>query len=185
MINAGAQAFTTLVVTDRKVREVSDPTRLRLDTADLADGSGWQVKSTESTDEFTRDGITIEVQYSSTDDIDSFVKRGPNHEYEVTDHKTMGKVSLLRLWLTGQAFTSSPRPAPKKSRTPDFTQHPGDWTREHLAEFPFTGSRRRASAPHRARPRAPPLVSSLGAGRPANNPRHGRRSSLPQRTEGI
>lgn len=73
-----------------------DGTGFRLDTADLADGSGWRVKSKDHTDLFTKDRITIEVQYSSNDDIETIVRRGPTGEFETVDHGHSGNLDLLR-----------------------------------------------------------------------------------------
>jgi hypothetical protein len=58
--------------------------------------------STGSSDQFIRDGVTIEVAHSPKDFIRDIVKHGPNNERVVVEHKTVGKVDLLRLWLTGQ-----------------------------------------------------------------------------------
>lgn len=82
---------------------MADPAGIRLDTADLADGSGWRVTSTDHTDEFSRDGVRITVHYTAGDDIDGAVKRGPDGELEVIEHTTAGKLDVIRFWLTGRS----------------------------------------------------------------------------------
>jgi hypothetical protein len=54
---------------------LSEKAGVRLDTVDIADGDGWQVKSTHEVDVFTKSGVTIEVRYSISDDIVSAAKR--------------------------------------------------------------------------------------------------------------
>ncbi|MBS9534337.1 hypothetical protein KIH27_12150, partial [Mycobacterium sp. M1] len=79
-----------------------DLTGIRLDTADLADGSGWRVASTNLADEFSRDGVSIEVSYTAGDDVVGAVKRGPDDQPEVVDVTTVDKHDLIRFWLTGR-----------------------------------------------------------------------------------
>ncbi len=44
---------------------MAEGTGARLDTVDIADGSGWQVDSTDEADIFTKGAVTIEVRYSA------------------------------------------------------------------------------------------------------------------------
>jgi hypothetical protein len=83
-------------------REVADATAVRLDTADTALEFGWDVESTRQRDEFSRDGMTIAVEYSPEDDISGIARWGTNREREVFGHDSFGKVERLRTWLAGR-----------------------------------------------------------------------------------
>ncbi len=50
------------------IEEVSlaEKTGVRLDTVDIADGSGWQVDSTHELDVFAKGAVTIEVRYGES-----------------------------------------------------------------------------------------------------------------------
>lgn len=107
---------------------MAEATRIRLDIADLAAASGWEVRSTDVTDEFVRGSVSIQVQYSPDDEIDDLAKFGPGQEQEAVDDIDARTVVLLRHWLTGQSVThpgsgSATRPA-------DFARSGDGWTRE-------------------------------------------------------
>lgn len=77
-------------------------TGTRLDTVDLADGFGWQVKSTDKADVFTKGAVTIEVRYSASDDIENALKRSASGHFDAVGQHTAAKVDQLRSWLTGR-----------------------------------------------------------------------------------
>lgn len=113
---------------------MAEGTTFRLDTADLAIEFGWHVESTRHADEFNRDGVTIAVQYSPDDDISSLARWGTNREYEVLGHDSAGKHDRLRIWLAGRVpTTAKPATQPSNPRV-DFSQKPGDWTRDEFIE---------------------------------------------------
>jgi len=53
---------------------VADATTFRLDTADIAIEAGWQLESMSRIDEFSKDGVTVMVQYAADDEIDSLTR---------------------------------------------------------------------------------------------------------------
>jgi hypothetical protein len=55
----------------------------------------------DSGDQFIRGEITIDAEYSPKDFVRRIVKHGPNNEYVCIEHNTVGKIDLLRTWLTG------------------------------------------------------------------------------------
>ena len=113
---------------------MADAITFRLDTADVALESGWHVESTRHTDEFNRDGVSIAVQYTPDDDISSIARWGTNREYEVFGHDSAGKHDRLRIWLAGRVPTAAkPAALPKKTYL-NFSQKPGDWTRDEFIE---------------------------------------------------
>jgi hypothetical protein len=81
---------------------LAEGTGARLDTVDIADGSGWQVESTDEADVFTKGAVTIEVHYSANDDIASAVKRSARDDLEEIGEHAAAKVDQLRSWLTGR-----------------------------------------------------------------------------------
>jgi hypothetical protein len=82
-----------------------EATRIRLDNVDLAVGEGWQVDSTTQADVFARGGVVIEVQYTTSDDIDDMVKTGAIGVREPVVHERVEPVEVLRTWLTGRSHT--------------------------------------------------------------------------------
>lgn len=100
----------------------------RLDTVDIADGSGWHVDSTHELEVFTKGAVTIEVRYSANDDIESAVKRGSDDE--AIGPGTPDAVERLRSWLTGRPYVGAPPVQPADGSRADFTTEPGGWTRE-------------------------------------------------------
>ncbi|WP_231748647.1 hypothetical protein [Mycobacterium sp. M26] len=108
-------------------------TTLRLDTAELAMEFGWYVESSDHTDEFSRADVTITAHYSAADEIDSAVKKGPGVQFEDMEHRTFGRVELLRYWLTGRPAESTVAPAGSASKIPPhLSPKPGDWTRDEF-----------------------------------------------------
>jgi hypothetical protein len=83
---------------------LADGTGARLDTVDIADGSGWQVDSTHEADVFTKGAVTIEVRYSTNDDIESAVKRSASDNFDTIGEDAAAKVDQLRSWLTGRPY---------------------------------------------------------------------------------
>lgn len=82
---------------------MADGTRYRLDTVDMALGSGWSLHDdAEGADLFARDGSTVEVSYGADDDVEHAVRRGPNGECETLDRSAIGQLEDVRFWLTGQ-----------------------------------------------------------------------------------
>lgn len=73
--------------------ELTDAATFRLDTVDIALGSGWQVESMRHTDEFNREEVTITVQYSSDDHISSIARWCPDREGEVFYQDSAGKTT--------------------------------------------------------------------------------------------
>ncbi|MFV8315705.1 DUF4268 domain-containing protein [Mycobacterium sp. 23] len=122
---------------------MAEGTGARLDTVDIADGSGWQVNSMRELDVFTKGAVTIEVRYSGSDDVESAVKRSASGDLDIVGEHTAGKVDQLRSWLTGRndyrehaAAVITPGPAIERSqlysefwrqfRNRVATEHP-DW----------------------------------------------------------
>lgn len=111
---------------------MTDPTTLRLDTIDLAVEFGWEVEVILRMDEFTKEQVTIQVQYSSDDAITSITRTRPNRAEEGFADDSPGKNDRLRAWLMGRApaaAKSAVRPAQTRV---DFSQRPGDWTRDEF-----------------------------------------------------
>ncbi len=81
---------------------MADATRFRVETAEIAKGAGWTFTQMAEIDKFTRAGIAIEVVYSPKDYINEFFKDGPGGEHSHIPKRTVGKIDLLRLWLTGR-----------------------------------------------------------------------------------
>lgn len=81
---------------------MADATRFRSETAEIARGAGWAVMQMADIDKFTRDDVSIEVFYSPKDYINELFKDGPGEEHSHIPKRTVGKIDLLRLWLTGR-----------------------------------------------------------------------------------
>lgn len=77
-------------------------TGARLDTVDIADGSGWHVASTDQADVFTKGAVTIEVRYSANDDVESAMQRDTSGDVAAIGERGGAKVDQLRSWLTGR-----------------------------------------------------------------------------------
>lgn len=96
----------------------------------MAVGSGWQVDSTHDADVFTKGAVTIEVDYSANDDIESAVKSSAGDDLEEIEPGTTDAIERLRCWLTGRRYVgASPVQRAVGSRA-DFTTDAGGWTRE-------------------------------------------------------
>jgi hypothetical protein len=91
---------------------LAERTGARLDTVDIADGSGWQVESTDEAEIFTKDAVTIEVRYSANDDVESAVKRAANGDFDTIGEHATAKVDQLRSWLTGRNHYQEQAKAP-------------------------------------------------------------------------
>ncbi|WP_155765882.1 hypothetical protein [Mycobacterium colombiense] len=110
---------------------MAEGTGARLDTVDIADGSGWQVESTDEADVFTKGAVTIEVRYSANDAVESAVKRAANGDVE---RITNAKHDVLRAWLAGRVPVSAEIPKPvhsDESRVPKLR-----WSRENWLHKP-------------------------------------------------
>lgn len=126
-------------------RELAEGTAFRLDTVDIAVESGWQFEHTSRTDEFSKDDVTVTVQYSAEDDINSLTRSGKRSEDEVFGPDSPGKQDRLRIWLTGRASAAAkpgvvgtsgafarPRTAAEAPRSAKIESHlrpsPENWT---------------------------------------------------------
>ncbi|MDW5611469.1 MULTISPECIES: hypothetical protein [Mycolicibacterium] len=113
---------------------MAEGTAFRLDTVDIAVESGWQFEHTSRIDEFSKDGVTVTVQYSADDDITSLTRSGKRSEDEVFGFDSAGKPERLRIWLTRRGLNVTD-PAVQGGNIPKhLTQKPGDWTRLEFLE---------------------------------------------------
>lgn len=112
---------------------MTDPTSFRLDTHDLAPEFGWEVDYLSRVDEFSKDGVTILVQYSSDDAITSLTRTRPNRADEVFSADSRGNDERLRVWLTGRAAAGD-TPTGRPTTTRGDTPKPGDWTRDEFIQ---------------------------------------------------
>jgi hypothetical protein len=78
---------------------MGDPTTFRLDTADIAIEAGWQLDSMRRIDEFSKDGVTVMVQYTAEDEIDSLTRSREGRADEVYGADSSGNAERLRIWL--------------------------------------------------------------------------------------
>lgn len=78
---------------------MADATTFRLDTADLAIEAGWQHEYLNRVDEFSKDDITVMVQYSVDDEISNLVRSRTRRADEVFGADSPGKSERLRMWL--------------------------------------------------------------------------------------
>lgn len=110
---------------------MGDATTFRLDTADIAMEAGWQLESMRRIDEFSKDGVTVMVQYNADDEIETLTRSREGHEDEVYGIGSSGKAERLRLWL-GVRTAGSSRPG--VSGLPDIPfeqdRRGGCWTLE-------------------------------------------------------
>jgi hypothetical protein len=114
---------------------VADAATFRLDTADRALESGWELESTRRTDEFTRDGATIEVQYSSDDEISNISRWREGRSGDVFGADSPGKAERLRIWL-GVLAPAGPKNSPPGLPSIPYKQERGGgcWTPESFVE---------------------------------------------------
>lgn len=112
---------------------MADATTFRLDTADIAIESGWHVESMRHTDEFSKDGVTIEVQYTPDDDISRLARSREGRADEVFGADSPGKAERLRIWL-GVRTAASPNTPSTAVPNIDYGQEPGGQSWE-LDEF--------------------------------------------------
>lgn len=113
---------------------MAEGTAFRLDTVDTAVESGWHFEYTSRIDEFSKDSVTVTVQYSADDDITSIVRSGKRSEDEVFGPDSAGKPERLRIWLGGRVANVT-RPAAQPGNMPKhLVQKSGDWTREEFVE---------------------------------------------------
>jgi hypothetical protein len=92
--------MNSVFTTDRK-GPMADATRFRTETAEIAQQAGWRVTPQADIDQFTRGEVTIEAVYSAKDFIRYIVKDDTN-SHLVIPYRTVAKIDLLRLWLTGK-----------------------------------------------------------------------------------
>jgi hypothetical protein len=78
---------------------VADATTFRLDTADIAIEAGWQLESMSRIDEFSKDGVTVMVQYAADDEIDSLTRSREGRADDVYGTDSPGKADRLRILL--------------------------------------------------------------------------------------
>lgn len=130
---------------------MAEGTAFRLDTVDIAVESGWHFEHTSRTDEFSKDAVTVTVQYTADDDIISIVRSGKRPEDEVFGPASAGKQDRLRIWLTGKASVAAkpsavgtsgpfarPRTAAEASNPSAIPSHlrpkAGDWTIDEFVD---------------------------------------------------
>ncbi len=109
---------------------MAEKTGTRLDTVDIADGSGWQVESTHDVDVFIKSAVAIEVRYSESDDVESAVKRVEQGVVEAIEPGTPDAVVRLRSWLTGRPYAGAQPVRGAGGSRADFTSEPGGWKRD-------------------------------------------------------
>ena len=97
---------------------MTDGLVFRLDLVDLALKCGWDVEGTKSAEEFSREGVTVLVQYSSDDSISSIVRSRQGHADEFYGTDSPGNAERLKLWLTGRVAGSSETAKPDGNRKP-------------------------------------------------------------------
>jgi len=85
---------------------VTDATTFRLDTADDAIEAGWELESLRFIDEFSKDGVTVMVQYVADDEIGTITRSRVGHVDEVYGTDSSGKPARLRIWLGVRAISS-------------------------------------------------------------------------------
>lgn len=115
-------------------KKVAEGTAFRLDTVDIAVESGWQFEHTSRIDEFSKDGVTVTVQYSADDDITSLTRSGKRSEDEVFGFDSAGKPERLRIWLGGSVANVTRSVAQPGNMPKHLAQKSGDWTREEFVE---------------------------------------------------
>lgn len=114
---------------------MTDPTTFRLDTADSAMESGWEIESMPRFDEFTKDGVTIEVQYSREDAIETLRRSRDGRADEIFGADSPGKDERLRIWLGVRAAAGPKNPVTGLPDVPYKQDRPsGCWTLESFAE---------------------------------------------------
>src|SRR5690606_13865789 len=113
-------------------KKVAEGTAFRLDTVDIAVESGWQFEHTSRIDEFSKDGVTVTVQYSADDDITSLTRSGKRSEDEVFGFDSAGKPERLRIWLGGSVANVTRSVAQPGNMPKHLAQKSGDWTREEF-----------------------------------------------------
>jgi hypothetical protein len=116
-------------------KHVADATTFRLDTADIAIEAGWQLESMSRIDEFSKDGVTVMVQYAADDEIESLTRSREGRADDVCGADSPGKAERLRIWL-GVRAAAGPKTSvnglpsiPYKQDRPS-----GCWTLESFAE---------------------------------------------------
>ncbi|MBU3749527.1 MAG: hypothetical protein FGM52_03605 [Mycobacterium sp.] len=92
---------------------MADATTFRLDTADSAMEAGWELEHMSRIDEFSRDGVTVMVQYAANDEIESLTRSREGSADEVFGVDSPGKAERLRIWL-GVRTVSDPIPSPEE-----------------------------------------------------------------------
>ena len=90
----------------------------RLDLVDLAIECGWDVEGTKSAEEFSREGVTVLVQYLSDDSISSIVRSRQGRADDFYGADSPGNAERLKLWLTGRVAGSSEIAKPNATRKP-------------------------------------------------------------------
>lgn len=91
---------------------MANATTLRLDTADIAIEAGWQLESMRRIDEFSKNGVTVMVQYAADDEIDSLTRSREGRADDVYGADSHGKAERLRIWLGVRAVSNrNPMPA--------------------------------------------------------------------------
>lgn len=114
---------------------MAEGTAFRLDTVDIAVEAGWQFEHTSRIDEFSKDGVTVTVQYSANDDITSLTRSGKRSEDEAFGPDSAGKAERLRIWLGRRVVANVAKSVTQPGNMPrHLTQRSGDWTREEFVD---------------------------------------------------
>lgn len=113
---------------------MAEGTAFRLDTVDIAVESGWQFEHTSRIDEFSKDGVTVTVQYSADDDIASIIRSGKRSEDEAYGPDSAGKHERLRIWLMGRAAAVAKLAVQPSKISIEYGQEPGGWTLDEFIE---------------------------------------------------
>ena len=79
---------------------MAEGTACRLDLVDLAIECGWDVEGTKSAEEFSRDGVTVLVQYALNDQISTIARYREGRADEFFGSDLPGQHERLKLWLT-------------------------------------------------------------------------------------
>jgi len=117
---------------------MTNPTAFRLDTVDVAIEFGWHHTRTSNTDEFTREGVAIKVQYSSENHVAAIARYRPNREEEFFPQDAAGKNDVLRAWLMGRASVADNPAVRPKGYAGGYRpqQRKLSWSREKWLHWP-------------------------------------------------
>lgn len=84
---------------------MTDAQAFRLDLGDIAEEAGWKFESFRRIDEFSKDGVTVMVQFAADDEIESLTRSREGRADEVYGGESVGKADRLLGWLGVRART--------------------------------------------------------------------------------